>query len=411
MRQLGASGSIATICALFAAYLIFPPFLLGVAREKAPEGLDVDNQSVRPFLLSKFSGWIAAAFVIVSLLLGAGIYRLNTDPSLLSYFPEGLKRGLEHVDRTGGSSLMELVIKDARGHKLDTNEAYDRLWRLQQDLERDPENGTVVSLPLLMAEGEKFPFSFLFSWKAILNKLAEPRYEKIARSFISRDHRYGHFILRMRESGRTMPRLEIIERIKASVRRHGFSATLVGGMYPLRAQLSQLVSSSLIEGLGELVLLLGVIGAILSRSIWIGLTMAFGMAMVPVGLLGLIGFLNAPLDVISAPAANLALGMGIDDTMIHLVERWRCLVKLGHKPDDAWNIARAQLWRPIIVSMSVICVGFSIFILSQCPPNQRFGLWVVIGTLLFLPSALFFLLIVGYSRRNFPERNSTHNYV
>ena len=222
--------------------------------------------------------------------------------------------------------------------------------------------------------------------------MEEPKYERIARSFISYDHLYGHFILRMRESGRDAPRGGIIKRIKETVQRHGFTPVLAGGMYPLQAQLSHLVKSSLIEGLAEIVLLLGLIGSIVSRSIWVGLTMAFGMAMVPIGLLGSIGLLKAPLDIISAPAANLALGMGIDDTMIHMAECWRVLVKKGHKPDEAWNIARVQLWRPILVSMLVVCVGFSIFILSQFPPTRRFGLWVVMGTLLVLPSALFFFL-------------------
>jgi predicted RND superfamily exporter protein len=327
-----------------------------------------------------------------------GIFRLDTDPTLLSYFPEKLRQSLEHVDRNGGSGLMEIVLRDSRGRKLDTDEAYEGLWKLQRSLEKDPDVGTVISLPMLMAEGDRSPFSFLLSWKTILKKMAEPKYERIAKSFVSYDHLYGHFILRMRESGRHAPRGEIIKRIKETVRRHGFTPVLAGGMYPLQAQLSHLIESSLIEGLAEIVLLLGLIGSIVSRSIWVGLTMAFGMAMVPFGLLGLIGLLKTPLDIISAPAANLALGMGIDDTMIHMAERWRVLVKKGHKPDEAWNIARAQLWRPILVSMLVVCVGFSIFILSQFPPTRRFGLWVVVGTLLVLPNTLFFLPTVASMR-------------
>jgi predicted RND superfamily exporter protein len=393
LRQLGASGSIGTVCALLAAYLIYPWFLAGIKAQ--PVASDVTAGAKRRFVLAQYSGQITAIFVAICLLLGIGIFRLNTDPSLLSYFPEDLRLGLERVDRNGGSSVMEIVLRDSAGRKLDNKESYERLWQLQRDLERDREVGSVISLPLLMAEGKDFPFSFLFSWKTILNKMAEPRYERIARQFISYDHLYGHYILRMKESGRDAPRADIIQRIKQTIRRHGFNPVLVGGMYPLQAQLSQLVESSLIEGLAELVLLLGVIGFIVTRSLWIGLTMAFGMAMIPVGLLGLIGFLKAPLDIISAPAANLTLGMGIDDTMIHLAERWRNLVKQGHSPDEAWEIARGQLWRPIIVSMLTVCVGFSIFILSEFPPTRRFGIWVLIGTLLVLPSALFFLPTVA----------------
>ena len=395
LRQLGASGSIGTVCALLAAYLIYPWFLVGSKSRKGTSGLDIQRSSAKRFFLASYSGWISAGFVVACLLLGAGIFRLNTDPSLLSYFSEDLRRGLEHVDQSGGSSVLELVIRDSRGRKLDDNESYERLWQLHNDLERDREVGSVISLPILMAEGEKFPFSFFFSWKSILNKMAEPHYERIGRQFISKDHVYGHYIVRMKESGRRESRAEIIERIKRTVRRHGFNAVLVGGMYPLEAQLSELVESSLVEGLAEIVLLLGAIGFIVTRSLWAGFTMAFGMSMVPVGLLGLIGFLKAPLDIISAPAASLTLGMGIDDTMIHMGQRWRALVKQGHPPEKAWDMARAQLWQPIVVSMLIVCVGFSIFILSEFPPTRRFGLWVVLGTLLVLPSTLFFLPTVA----------------
>src|SRR5919109_3548493 len=395
LRQLGASGAIATLCAISAAYLIYPWFLVGSKSRRGSVGPDAQQSNGRRFVLAAYSGWISAGFVAACLLLGVGIFRLNTDPSLLSYFSEDLRRGLERVDRTGGSSVLELVVKDSRGRKLDSNESYERLWQLHNDLERDREVGSVISLPILMAEGEKFPFSFFFSWKSILNKMAEPRYARVARQFISSDHVYGHFILRMKESNRRHPRAEIIDRIKRAVGRHGFNAVLVGGMYPLEAQLAGLVESSLAEGLAEIVLLLGVIGIIVTRSLWAGLTMAFGMSMVPIGLLGLIGFLKAPLDIISAPAASLTLGMGIDDTMIHMGERWRALVTQGHPPDEAWDMARAQLWRPIIVSMLIVCAGFAIFILSEFPPTRRFGLWVVVGTLLVLPSTLFFLPTVA----------------
>jgi len=129
LRQLGASGSIGTISALFAAYLIYPPFLLGIKPQKGVSGINVAkiDKKGSPVDLTKYSRWIAGGFVAVCLLLGVGIFRLNTDPSLLSYFPERLRQSLEHVDRNGGSGLMEIVLRDTRGRKLDTNEAYESL--------------------------------------------------------------------------------------------------------------------------------------------------------------------------------------------------------------------------------------------------------------------------------------------
>jgi predicted RND superfamily exporter protein len=389
LRQLGASGSIGAVCALLAAYLVYPVFLLGSDAPEAPSGQKLFRRL--GLFLTRRSRWVAAGFVAASLLLGMGIFRLNTEPSLLSYFPEELRRGLERVDQSGGSSLLEIVLRDSRGRPLASGEAYERLWRLQAALERDPEVGTVVSLPMLMSEGKDFPFSFLFSWKTILEIMGKPKYDRIAQMFISFDHRHGRFILRMREMARSAPRSQIIARIEDTISRHGFTPVLVGNSYALQAQLSETLRSSLVQGLVELVALLGLIGFAVSRSIAVGATMAIGMALVPIGLIGWIGALKAPLDVISAPAANLTLGLGIDDTMIHMAQRWRNLVKGGRDPTEAWNLARAQLWKPIVVSMLVVCVGFSIFVLSQFPPTRRFGLWVVLGTLLVLPAALFFL--------------------
>jgi len=51
----------------------------------------------------------------------------------------------------------------------------------------------------------------------------------------------------------------------------------------------------------------------------------------------------------------------------------------------------SRLWKPILYSMSVVCAGFGIFILSGFPHTQRFGFSVVLGTLLSPLPALFLL--------------------
>jgi predicted RND superfamily exporter protein len=58
---------------------------------------------------------------------------------------------------------------------------------------------------------------------------------------------------------------------------------------------------------------------------------------------------------------------------------------------EAWADVCSRLWKPIFYSMSVVCAGFGIFLLSGFPPTQRFGFSVVLGTLL-LPLTTLFLL-------------------
>jgi MMPL family len=82
-----------------------------------------------------------------------------------------------------------------------------------------------------------------------------------------------------------------------------------------------------------------------------------------------------PLDIIAAPAANVALPLGIDE-MLHLGHRVRHVRRGGHDVWDAWAQALADMWRPILASMLIVASGFALFLLSDFPPTQRLGVLV-----------------------------------
>ena len=181
LRELGFGGVLGTIIAFICAYLMYPSFLAW-------------SVPVRNKLLEQEPprGFWARRFVLPSVLiilfgvgLGFGLSRLNTDPSLLDYFKPGgdLRNGLEYVDRNGGANLLTLVISSADGSKLNTDQAYQRMWSLQRALEEDKNVGTVVSLPTLLAEGDRTPFSFFLSYETLMRIMAEPKHARIAKSF------------------------------------------------------------------------------------------------------------------------------------------------------------------------------------------------------------------------------------
>jgi len=68
---------------------------------------------------------------------------------------------------------------------------------------------------------------------------------------------------------------------------------------------------------------------------------------IPLVVLGVMGYLRLPVDIITSPAANVALAMGVD-SMIHLVTRVRRLRAGGTDGWEAWRGARVQLGQPII---------------------------------------------------------------
>jgi predicted RND superfamily exporter protein len=111
-------------------------------------------------------------------------------------------------------------------------------------------------------------------------------------------------------------------------------------------------------------------------------------------MLGGIGLLHIPVDIISAPATNVCIGMAID-SMVHLVFGVRRARKEGKQGWEAWVAGRSEQWRGIVYSDVIIAAGFAIFALSGFPPTQRFGLVVVAGTVIDILANLFLLPLLA----------------
>jgi hypothetical protein len=80
-----------------------------------------------------------------------------------------------------------------------------------------------------------------------------------------------------------------------------FRIHLAGPPY-LQGQLAKLVASSLVTGLFSLNALFTVIALIVARSARGAAAMIASLSLVPLCMLGGIGWLRVPMDVISAPA-------------------------------------------------------------------------------------------------------------
>jgi len=162
----------------------------------------------------------------------------------------------------------------------------------------------------------------------------------------------------------------------------------MAGLYDLQAQLGRLITSSLKIGIGGLMALFFGVALIVARSGLIAGAMWVCLGAIPLVILGAFGHARIAIDIITSPAANIALAIGAD-SMIHLVIRVRRLVAAGSV--TPWASAVAQIGRPILGASAIICAGFGIFALSSFPPTQRFGLAVIIGTMAAATMALLVL--------------------
>ena len=392
LRELGFGGVLGSIVAFVCAYVMYPPFLRwAVPREsKIIEAEPPRRFWARPFPI------FSAAVIIASLVLGFGLKQVNTDPSLLDYFKphRELRDGLEYVDQNGGCNPLTLVVSSTDGSKLNTDAAYQKMWTLHGALEHGSDVGTVISLPTLLAEGDRTPFSFLLSYEKMMEIMEQPKYARVAKSFVNEDRSEAVYLLRMVEERRTRPRLEVVDDLRSICHRHGFTPALVGSVYYLQGRLAKLVASSLVTGLFWLNLLFVAIAWVVARSVRGALAMMVSVMLMPLCMLGGIGWFHVPVDIISAPATNICIGIAID-SMIHLVFGVRRAQRDGKKGWSAWIAGREEQWRGIVYSDVIIGAGFAIFVLSQFPPTQRFGLVVLAGLIVDIASNLFVLPLLG----------------
>ena len=403
LRELGIAGAIGAATALAVAYTIFPSFLgRGAEGTRTAEWWSpgISRIPVRPV------GPLAViAFVVLG--LGFGLPKLDTDPGLLTYFAADseLRRGLEQVDRDGGSSTLNIAIQDASGARLDESEVYERMWRFQEALEADSVVGAVLSPAVLLGHARTLPLAGFLSLSTLLDIGETPQLDRITLSFVTPERDEGLFFLRMKESVQEPSREAVMDRLEGYARDAGLDPVQMGGLYDLQAQLGRLIASSLRIGLGGLLLLFVGVAVVVSRSASVAVLMVACLGGIPLVVLGTFGHLGVAVDIITSPAANVALAMGVD-SMIHLVVRVRHLGNGGLDPLESWSQARAQIMGPVLAATLLICVGFGIFGLSTFPPTRRFGFAVILGTMTAATMALVTLPLAVEALRRRPAEES-----
>jgi predicted RND superfamily exporter protein len=379
LRQLGLGGIIGSLCALGTAFLVFPAFLASAGnRRNRPSGAARGKGSESFW---KRPAWGVVAALIVGVAgLGAASPRLDTDPDLFAYFPDDgpVEAGLRYIDRNGGSSPLIFSVRRTDGQRLDNKEGYRLLLALHEALQNVQAVGTVISLPLIMAEAREHPLSFLFSHKRLLNFLQSDRYGRVADNFITADRSSAYFMMRMIEGRRgDATRLEVVEKLRTVASENQFNVELVGGVYYLQGTLARMVESSLWQGLSWMLVVIAFTGLVISRSVRVAVSFVLVIAGIPVAIVGVLAIARIPLDIIAAPAIIVAIGMGVD-MAIHLTTAARLSGTTGR---EAWSRALDRQWRSIAGSAVIVMAGFGVLAQSAFPPTARFGLAVMIGTL------------------------------
>ena len=116
------------------------------------------------------------------------------------------------------------------------------------------------------------------------------------------------------------------------------------------------------------------------------------------GLFGVMGYLQIPLNPSTAMVAAIALGLCIDDTLVFMVRYHRHTQALNNQA-KAIRLTLQDELQPILITSLALALGFAVFWSSSFPPVVDFGLLSALMMLIALAAVLVLLPILLGSLR------------
>ncbi len=285
------------------------------------------------------------------------------DPALLQRM-EALQSSVEQLPQVGGSLSLVDYLKNMNKNLHAGDPAYDRL----------PETRELV--------GE---YLFLFSVSGrpqLLDEVVDYDYQKgVIRIAIKTDH--------------TAQLKEVLAHVQDFVGRE-FTGLPVRVNYAGSANNSVVWAQLLIDSQTTAIVFSKVaiflIALLVFRRLRDGIGVVVPVAAATLVVAGVAGFLNIPLDVSTALAAGIAIGVGVDYA-VHFIYRYH-QVRRAEGGAKALDETLAGVGRSILVNAVIVAVGFLVLGLSQFPPHQKLGYFVAAYMALSCLAALILLPLV-----------------
>jgi hypothetical protein len=180
------------------------------------------------------------------------------------------------------------------------------------------------------------------------------------------------------ESAQTLKRKELLEKInfdlvdKFDLEKEQFQVT---GLAVLYNNMLQSLFSSQIKSLSLVFAVIGLMILLLFRSLKITLIALTPNLITAGSVLGLLGLLGIPLDIMTITVAAISVGIAVDNT-IHYLYRYKTEVSNTDITNDQRVLnSHDSVGRAVFYTATTIAAGFSIFALSNFTPTVLFGLF------------------------------------
>ncbi len=397
--------------------------------------------------LSHLSAKHGRSVISVSLLLGifgaVGISKLQVENSFINYFGKGTEiyQGLKLIDRElGGTTPLEVLIRfdsepsintaqDDQDDELDlllgsvsqgdpvdywfTPQKIETVSAVHDFLQRQYGVGQVLSLASLIRVGESISQQTFdaFELAVLYKRMPADLKAALLTPYVSIERNEVRLSARVKDSLPNLKRNDLLKEIQAGLEKEldlKSQNFQISGLVVLYNNMLQSLFDSQIKSLGVVMLGIAVMLLVLFRSIKLALIGVVPNILAASIILGLMGWLKIPMDMMTITIASITLGIAVDNS-IHYLYRFRTeLPRLGDYVATL-HYCHANIGRAIFYTATTIIVGFSILVLSNFLPTIFFGLLTALGMAIALFASLTLLPQLILLTRPFGVTTENHH--
>ena len=275
-----------------------------------------------------------------------------------------------------------------------------RLEDIHDYLDSTPEIGKVLSvasgikMARLINNGKDLNDLELALLRSVL---PEDLKESLLYSYINQDDTQVRISTRVYETSNTLNRNQLINNVSNDLQEKfglGEDQFRITGLAVLYNNMLQSLFDSQIKSLGIVFGVILLMFLVIFRSIKVAVIGLIPNILTASSVLGLLGILSIPLDIMTITVAAISVGMAVDNT-IHYLYRYKVEISYGVAPSDAILKSHTTIGRAILYTALTISIGFLIFSFSNFSPTVLFGTFTslaiftsLVATLILLPLLL-----------------------
>jgi uncharacterized protein len=425
--------------AFLLTFLVFPALMSLMLANKSSSGKRiVDVTPYMAALTSRFGTGILVVAVVMFIFSVAGMNRLEVENSFIDYFDESTEiyQGMVSIDQNlGGTTPLDVIInlypeeeaiisnaqiengseeelplddffleedefffddefneEDEEGYWF-TTDKMELIMAIHNYLDELPETGKILSLGTILQVvyelNDNEPLDNLEL--AVLYGLIPQDYkDALITPYVSIENDQVRFSIRVLETNPDLVRNELLINIREGLQQEfGLSSDQVQltGMFVLYNNMLLSLFDSQILTLSLVLIVIFVMFIILFRSLKLAVLGILPNILAASAVLGLMGWMNIPLDMMTITIAAISVGIGVDNT-IHYIHRFTVYYPQHQNYLETMKYCHSSIGQAMYYTSFTIIVGFSILVFSNFIPTIYFGLLTSLAMFIALTGAL-----------------------